>query len=1101
MSLYDTREIDKVKIVMMKGQDGANAYTAGTGININNNVIHNTEPGARAGVVDSISSGYAHTEIILNTNETFKAGELIVLKSETTGTAQTLRIQYSASVSSVRNLNFYDTSGNTTTVDFENGDIVTVMLDVTGYRAVVLGISGGNKSLALIGTGKETSYSNDIIDTDIYIHRAPKDGDRLLLKMTHTVTSQPQIKVYDENNGAAYTLSFAFWSSFMSLKGLCLLEIYNDVMGLKLNILYTFNGIEYSAGTGINILNGYISNTMPQLGLNTGYKEVESVSSGYLGTVNGDADYFIMNMKTNATPDSTTHKYTMMLSFGMRMEYALLKDRDGNDFSRYLYSGMVLLCKKESSGTGTEQDPVLITVVSIINWYVEAGRKANTTIGEQSTAEGHDNTASGQFAHAEGSHTVASGNRAHAEGNTSTASGLESHAEGYQTTADGDYSHAEGNHTHASGDSSHAEGDGAQAVGDYSHAGGIGTIASYEAMTAIGKFNTSNTYGMLLEIGNGEDASHRANAFTVNNDGDAVASHNIVAGNDVIDGNGYRMSTAVNAAHKLLSDVPVAESVPYLYRRSGGAVRNVALEKLKKIIGASVAWNQHNNATDNYTENGITFKATSNGVMKITGDMASANASKWTYNNIIRALAGHKVLVMLKDTPTGVRLNNVGSQSTIIIANENYSYGFFVESGTANVNYESYVGIFDLTQAFGSTIADYLYSLETATAGSGIAKLKEWGFFTKDHYAYNTGALQSVWISGNGKKCVGFNQWDEEWESGYWDDDGVKKSNDNCIRSKNYIPIIPNTAYNVTPPPNATTRGVTFRVLDSNKNIINSVSGITAPRVINIPQNGYYAVFSTAALDAISTYNNDICINISDTSRNGQYEPYTEKTYPLYGAEFRGLFKLDSNNNLYADGDEYTPDGNVKRKYGIVDLGSLEWSRDTTTRPADGATIHAFYASLPTAKKVPSATSDAGNVICAEYTTTNTREVDYGGYNSVKDKLCGGADVNGRVWIYNSAYNDYTGTQFTTAMSGVYLIYELATPTTENRTPYEEIMPVDGDGTEEFLDYRSVPIPVGHESEYWQEVVGLPETPTTDGTYKLICTVSNGVPTFSWAAN
>ena len=40
----------------------------------------------------------------------------------------------------------------------------------------------------------------------------------------------------------------------------------------------------------------------------------------------------------------------------------------------------------------------------------------------------------------------------------------------------------------------------------------------------------------------------------------------------------------------------------------------------------------------------------------------------------------------------------------------------------------------DLTLAFGSTIADHIYSLEQSEAGSGIAKLKRWGFFTNPYY-------------------------------------------------------------------------------------------------------------------------------------------------------------------------------------------------------------------------------------------------------------------------------------------------------------------------------------------------------------------------------
>ena len=52
--------------------------------------------------------------------------------------------------------------------------------------------------------------------------------------------------------------------------------------------------------------------------------------------------------------------------------------------------------------------------------------------------------------------------------------------------------------------------------------------------------------------------------------------------------------------------------------------------------------------------------------------------------------------------------------------------------------------VFDLTVMFGSTIEDYVYTLESGTAGAGIAWLKANGFFTKDYYPYDVGTLKSV---------------------------------------------------------------------------------------------------------------------------------------------------------------------------------------------------------------------------------------------------------------------------------------------------------------------------------------------------------------------
>ena len=128
-------------------------------------------------------------------------------------------------------------------------------------------------------------------------------------------------------------------------------------------------------------------------------------------------------------------------------------------------------------------------------------------------------------------------------------------------------------------------------------------------------------------------------------------------------------------------------------------------------------------------------------------------------------------------------------------------------------------------------------------------------------------------------------------------------------------------------------------------------------------------------------------------------------------------------------------------------------------------------------------------------------------------------------------------------MSGVYLVYELATPTTESADPYQNPQIVDDWGTEEYVDAaataatspRDVSIPVGHDSMYRNNLRAklemapdspagdgdyivrqsngensyvpitfpadeLPAAPTTDGNYVLKCTVSSGTATFTWAS-
>ena len=169
---------------------------------------------------------------------------------------------------------------------------------------------------------------------------------------------------------------------------------------------------------------------------------------------------------------------------------------------------------------------------------INVGRKASTTVGAYSTAEGSNTTASGESSHAEGQGTTSSASYTHSEGvNTSAigqgshaegsnleknryneivfedprrvevydrdtddfinitvtgsqAFGLNSHAEGCSTLAYGKNSHAEGYHTVAAANESHAEGCACEANKSFAHAEGQDTKANGEGAHAEG-FTTS----------------------------------------------------------------------------------------------------------------------------------------------------------------------------------------------------------------------------------------------------------------------------------------------------------------------------------------------------------------------------------------------------------------------------------------------------------------------------------------------------------------------------------------------------------------------------------------------------------------------------------
>lgn len=83
-------------------------------------------------------------------------------------------------------------------------------------------------------------------------------------------------------------------------------------------------------------------------------------------------------------------------------------------------------------------------------------------------------------------------------------------------TTVGQYSHAEGLNTTASGEYAHAEGYASEASGFSSHAEGRYTIAASPSQHVQGKFNAEDTAGKYAHIvGNGTSTADRSNAHTI----------------------------------------------------------------------------------------------------------------------------------------------------------------------------------------------------------------------------------------------------------------------------------------------------------------------------------------------------------------------------------------------------------------------------------------------------------------------------------------------------------------------------------------------------------------------------------------------------------
>lgn len=347
----------------------------------------------------------------------------------------------------------------------------------------------------------------------------------------------------------------------------------------------------------------------------------------------------------------------------------------------------------------------------------------------------------------------------------------------------------------------------------------------------------------------------------------------------------YKELTA-GFAYDIVGDGQATEE-EFSFRPTAGEDRNVAnttyydgerngVARIEKIKGNSVVWN--NRAllvTSGDENNGITMTVDSNGLL-LNGTATSqsviriAQYGNFTYN------VGHKYILVVdaidRSTNNDVRFadyniaNVIGGTSIIYTPSTAAlcNIVIFIKSGVTLDNYRI-LGIIcsDLTQMFDA-------GNEPTTVEEFYQRLPK----GVDINAYNEGEI----VDANYKaiKTTGLNQWDEQWKGGYYQgSDGQFVSSPNDLANKNPIPIIGGMPYYFN---QINSSGGLIRVLFYDHNL-----HYIAPRLdvaiqgqkVIAPINAAYCNFFISGL---TTYNNDICINLSwDTEygyMNGTYQPY-----------------------------------------------------------------------------------------------------------------------------------------------------------------------------------------------------------------------------------
>lgn len=189
-----------------------------------------------------------------------------------------------------------------------------------------------------------------------------------------------------------------------------------------------------------------------------------------------------------------------------------------------------------------------------------------------------------------------------------------------------------------------------------------------------------------------------------------------------------------------------------------------------------------------------------------------------------------------------------------------------------------------------------------------------------------------------------------------------------------------------------------------------------------------------------------------------------------------------------AAADEKTPDGTITRRVGYVDMGTLSFE----TATANGKT----YSNIISDIRQGSASGYGNFIQSAIFIGVEKASM------GLLDDGEMSVDAGGRLQICKTAWANYTSAQIATALSGVYLYYELATPTPEQGTAFAENIPCDPDGTLNWT--QSAGVPQGNEIFYPDDLKGALESivaalPSANGTYTLHATVTTAGVTFSWS--
>lgn len=361
------------------------------------------------------------------------------------------------------------------------------------------------------------------------------------------------------------------------------------------------------------------------------------------------------------------------------------------------------------------------------------------------------------------------------------------------------------------------------------------------------------------------------------------------------------------------------DTTPYIFRAvSDSSVEAGNREVIEQITGGTVAWNQ----------------------------LVSSSATSVTITS------GHKYVLY-----SGSAWSIGASTGSAITA-----------SGSGGAK------LFDLTQMFGATIADYEYNQGSENCIAWFRAL----FPNATTAAYNAGELMSVKTSA--RETTGKNLYPVKKNVTYsnvginiaTDSDGVITIKGTATSRVDYCPLtgVSGTGANLFSLLPGTYRikatgisGTGLQYIFGGSGSQISYTGATDDVDASRTMTSYGATgYNIIRIPSGTTVDATITIQWEYGDTATSYEPYEKHTYPLSNIELRGIPKL-VNNKLQYDGDIYKADGEVTRRYGIRAYQSGDTTGDTMI--TDGTnTVYQL-----SAETTETTTSYTETQICSPYGT------------------------------------------------------------------------------------------------------------------------------------